>query len=58
MYIIYRGEVEIIIFNKVVKVFGTRMLLGRTSIETDAKRNADLRAKGDTDLLLLFRPDY
>jgi hypothetical protein len=58
MYIIFLGEVEIVIGGNVLKVFSVPSLLGRTSIETEAKRNADLRARGDTHLLILSRQDY
>lgn len=53
LYIIYSGAIEVLINGKVVQVFLARELVGRTALETEAKRNADLRAKEPSDILLL-----
>lgn len=41
-----------------VQVFKVREFLGRTALENDAPRNADLRALGEVDVLILDRKDY
>lgn len=41
-----------------VATFKVKELVGRSALENDAPRNADLRAKGDVDLLLLGRKNY
>lgn len=38
MYIIYKGEVEIIINDRIVKVFNIKHLVGRTALETEGFR--------------------
>jgi hypothetical protein len=38
MYIIYKGEVEVIINDKYITSFYIRNLVGRTALETQSKR--------------------
>lgn len=58
MYIIFRGLVEVIVSHRVVAIFKVKELVGRSSLENDVPRNADLRAKGEVDLLILERKNY
>ena len=73
MYIIYSGKVEVLINGNAVAVFGPSQLVGRTSLDNDAKRynfeiinisqkkifrNADLRSNGESTIFLLERNDY
>ncbi|KAL4493069.1 hypothetical protein ABPG72_003154 [Tetrahymena utriculariae] len=59
MYIIFQGQVEIIINGFVIKkIFSDGEFVGRTALETDKPRNADMRAKKPCHLLLLSRMDY
>jgi len=59
MYLIYQGILEICVpvTGKVGEMKAGDML-GKRAIETGEKRNADLRAKGVTNLLCLTAMDY
>ena len=59
LYIIYKGTIEVCIPNigKVGEMNAGDMV-GKRAIETGEKRNADLRAKGETNLLCLTAMDY
>ncbi|KRX07129.1 Cyclic nucleotide-binding protein [Pseudocohnilembus persalinus] len=58
MFIIFRGQVEVLIGGNVVETFQLKELIGRTALENEVPRTADLRAKGNVDLLILNRQDY
>lgn len=59
MYIVFRGEVQVLRGDKkVLATYKEKEFLGRSALENDAPRNADLRAKGNTDIFILSRYDY
>ncbi|KRX04563.1 Cyclic nucleotide-binding protein [Pseudocohnilembus persalinus] len=59
MYIIFRGSIQVLDQQEnILKTFYEKEFVGRSALENDAPRNANLRALKKTDVLLIQREDY